>query len=220
VGVCQQPDGAMEVVLRILRNNQLQIDQGGGEIVQPKFGQRPTVVRMQRVRPSGSDHLVIELPRAREPPFVQILVGELFEVADGRVVEDRRFEIADSAPASHRIEGAAQQARIRNNLGDDVDERAETAADENDPEPVGLGPAPDEMQNSDGLQDKSPRIEQANQAHTSGPDYNMRPSGVEISVRHGRFRSSTRPTNTRTRLTGTGSISRGRVASMARRDTM
>jgi hypothetical protein len=101
-----------------------------------------------------------------------------------RVVQDRRFEIAHSAPVSHRLERASQQAGIRNHFGDDVDERGQSA-DENDPEPVGFGSAPDEMQDCRGLQDEAPRIEQANHAHTSGPDYTrafqpLRPASVMV----------------------------------------
>jgi hypothetical protein len=84
---------------------------------------------------------------------------------DGRIVEHGGFQIANAATAPHPVVRASQQARVRHDFGNDVDERAEGSTYQNDPEPVGLRPAADEVQDRDGLQDEAPRIEQATQAH-------------------------------------------------------
>src|SRR6185295_13182781 len=115
---------------------------------------------------SRRDDLVVQLARARELSFLEIQIRELLLVADRRVVDDDPFELLDAPAAGQRVERPAQQFHVGYCLGNDVDERTESSADQDDPEPIPIGPAPQEMEDGCGLQDEAPRIEQTGQTHT------------------------------------------------------
>ena len=54
------------------------------------------------------------------------------------------------------LEGLAQQAGVGNGFDRDVDQGAEPAADEDDPQPEGVGAAPDEVNDRERLQQDAP----------------------------------------------------------------
>jgi hypothetical protein len=99
--------------------------------------------------------------------FLEIQIRQLFEVADGRVVKDGCLELVDSATTRKPVERTSQQIHVGKNLRDDIDQRPESAAKQDDPEPVGVGPSADEMDYRHGLQDESPRVKQTDESHES-----------------------------------------------------
>ena len=153
-----QARGALVVVLRLARDHPLEIGRGGRKIVQRDFAQRAPVERIDRFR--FREHLVEALARPRELPVVEIEIAELFVVADRRIVEDEPFELLDALSAREDLKRAAQQAGVGNDFDDDVDQRADAAEHEDDPEPVRLGPATHEVQNRQGLQDDAVRVDE------------------------------------------------------------
>ena len=86
-------------------------------------------------------------------------------VADCGILEDDRLELKDSIAARSPFERGTQQLHVGHDLGDDVDQRPEAAAKQDDPEPVGIRPPADEMENRHGLQDESPGVEETDEPH-------------------------------------------------------
>ena len=113
---------------------------------------------------ASRDDPIEAFARPRELPVVETQVAELFVVADRRVVDDQPFELLDALAAWKHLEGAADEPDVGGDFDDDVDERAEPAADEDDPEPVHVRPAAREVQERDGLQDDAVGVEEPEHA--------------------------------------------------------
>src|SRR6476660_973951 len=88
--------------------------------------------------------------------FLEVEIAQFFVVASGRVVDYRRLQLANAFAAREGFERLAQQAGIGHGLDHDVDQGAKPAADEDDPQPEGVGAAPDEVNNGERLQQDSP----------------------------------------------------------------
>jgi hypothetical protein len=97
--------------------------------------------------------------------LLEVEIGQLLLVPDRRVVENGGFEHTNPSPARERLERSTEQPRIGDHFGDDVDQGAETAADEDDPQPEGIGPPTYEVHDRRGLQDESPGIEETDEFH-------------------------------------------------------
>ena len=101
---------------------------------------------------------------SRELVVLEQQIAELFVVADRRVVDDRGLQLLDVPAAREDLERRAQQARVGDDFERDVDERAEAAADDDDPEPVRIGPTAREVRDRERLQDDAVWIEEAQHA--------------------------------------------------------
>jgi hypothetical protein len=104
--------------------------------------------------PAATSDAIVELAGARELTVLEIEIRELLLVADRRVVDDDPLELLRRR-RGERVDGAAQQIDVGHRLGGDVDERARPAADQDDPQPVSVGPTPHEMEKRRCLQDET-----------------------------------------------------------------
>src|SRR4029077_11321961 len=102
-----QAGGALEVVLRVTRGDELEIGGGGLEVLQSQCAQRAAVERIDRVR--LRDHPIEAVARPRELTVVEIQVAELLVIADRGIVEDQRFELLDALATRKDLECAAEQ---------------------------------------------------------------------------------------------------------------
>src|SRR5262249_11654339 len=101
---------------------------------------------------------------AHELTVVQVEIAELLVIADRRIVDDHRFELLDPLAAREHLESPAEKPRIRDDFDHDVDQRPDTTPHEDDPEPVGVRTAPDEMGNSKRLEQDAVGIEEKKHA--------------------------------------------------------
>ena len=153
---------ALVVILRVAGDDLLEVGGGGGEIVQPDGAQRTAIERVDCIAPR--DHPIETVARPLELPVVEIQISELFIVADRGIVEDGGFQFPDPLSTREDLKGAAEQAGVGDDLDDNVDQRADGAAHQDDEEPIGVRPAAHEVQNRDGLQKEPVRIEQPEHA--------------------------------------------------------
>ena len=70
-----------------------------------------------------------------------------------------------SPPPRGAPERGAQQIEVRHDLGDEINQGAERAEEQDDEEPEAVGPAPEEVHEREQLENESPRIEEIAQAH-------------------------------------------------------
>ena len=157
-GMRAQSCGALVVVFRIARDHLVEIGGGGPIVVQRQRAQGAAVERIDRVR--HRDHAIETFARLRDLLVVEIQIAELFVVADRRIVDDQPFQGLDALAAREDLVGAVQEAGVGKDLDEDVGQRAEAAADQDDPEPEGVRPAAHEVQNRDGLQEDAVGIEE------------------------------------------------------------
>src|SRR5450759_4014265 len=169
----EQARGALVVVLLVARDHLLEVGDGAWDIVQRDFAQGAAVERIDRgcLGEGGGrrgvrlrDHRVETLARPRELLVVEILVAKLLVVAERRIVGDEPFAFPDALDAREDLVGAVEEARVGQDLHEDVGEGAKAAAYEDDPEPEGVRPAADEVQDGNGLQEDAIRIEKSEHA--------------------------------------------------------
>src|SRR5216684_7319817 len=120
----QQSGGSMKVVGRIFGCNAFEVWQCGREIAQSYAGDTAAVERVQRVC-AGRNCLVVSSPRSRELSFLKIQVGKFLVISRGRIVQDGRFQFADTFAAGEDLKGLAQQTGVGNGLKGDVDQSPE-----------------------------------------------------------------------------------------------
>jgi hypothetical protein len=80
------------------------------------------------------------------------------------------LQLLDTLSPRKDLKRAAQQTRIGNHFGQDVYERADAAANQDDPKPVGLGATSDEVHDGNRLQNDTIRKEEPEHA---ARDYNI-----------------------------------------------
>src|SRR6478672_2234755 len=128
---------AVEVILRIFSDHAFQICHRSGEIPQLNLRHPTAIKRIRRVRARG-DGLVVTFVGAGELPFLEIQVCQLLVIPCSRVIENDGLEFADAATARENLERRAQEAKIGENFDRDVNNRTQTAAYEDDVEPVSV----------------------------------------------------------------------------------
>ena len=128
----QQPCGTIKIVLRLFRDHPLQITYSRGEISQLNLGYPTAVERVRRVG-AGRNRFVVTFARPDVLPFFEITISQLLIIACRRIVEDDRLKLADSAAARKDFERLPQKAKVGQHLNENINNRAETAADEDDP---------------------------------------------------------------------------------------
>src|SRR5450755_2466110 len=88
--------------------------------------------------------------------FFEVEIAQFLVISGGRIVDDSRLQFADALAARESLERLAQEAGVGNGFDRDVDQGAEPAAAEDDPQPEGVRSPPDEVDNRERLQQDSP----------------------------------------------------------------
>ena len=93
----------------------------------------------------------------REVSVIEIQQPKFFVVSRGRIVEDGALQFLNAAATRKKLKRAPQQARIRDDFHQDVDERSHPVK-QDDPDPKEVRSPPDEVDDGhDPQQDGPPR---------------------------------------------------------------
>ena len=125
---------------------------------------------------AGGDGAVEALAGAGVVVVLEMKVGEFLVVAGRRVVEHHRFQFSDALPFRHPAGGSVAGAQFRQDLDDDVNDRADGREkdDEEDPKIIAAA-ALEEMHQRENRQQQ--RRERVNLPH-SGRDYSTADCGA------------------------------------------
>jgi hypothetical protein len=96
---------------------------------------------------------------SNEIAVVHIKAAKFFVVSGRRIVANRSFQFVNALAAREDFEGLAEQSNVGKRLHKKIDDRAQRTEKQDDKNPVGIRPAPDEVDDRQSLQDETPRIE-------------------------------------------------------------
>ncbi len=164
VGVRQQCEGAVGVVFRLTRRHVLEVGGRRGEVVQVN-GRNATPVDRVLVSGARRDRLVVALACAGKLLFLEVQISQLLVVARRRVLEDHGLELTDALAPAECVVHVAEQAEIRNDLDEDVDQRAGRAEEKDDVHPDRLRTTPQEVDHGERLQQDAPRVHERQETH-------------------------------------------------------
>src|SRR5581483_9012247 len=155
----EQAEGASVVVLAGVGDNALQVLRGRGPIAQLQFGEGAAIVVVRRAG-ARRDRLGVSLARFGKAPFLAVQVGQLLIVSRRGIVEDDGLQLANALAPRKDFERLLHQHDVGRGLNQQVGERAESAAQEDDPEPVVFGTAAREVNQRQQLQNDAVSEEQ------------------------------------------------------------
>src|ERR1039458_7167150 len=115
------------------------------------------VKRVERIG-AGSYGFVECGSRQLELAVVHIKVAEFFIVSSRWIVADRSFEFANAPAARKDFEGLSHESNVGKRLNKKIDNRAERAEKQDDKNPVGIRPPPNEVDDRQPLDDGAPRV--------------------------------------------------------------
>src|SRR5262249_27596671 len=118
---------------------------------------------------------------ANELAVRYIEVAELLIIADSRIFQDESFELPDSFSPWKSVERMTKQTQIRDHFHEDVNCGPERAQKDNDPKPVHVRSASDEMDERNRLQNQAPWRKQKSHVVVPG---NI-PCGAGVGVKVG-----------------------------------
>ena len=87
---------------------------------------------------------------------VHVKVAEFFIVPRRRIVANRRFQFANALAPRKHFEGLAHQSNVGKRLDGKIDNRAQRTEKQDDKNPIGIRPPPDEVDDRQSLEDESP----------------------------------------------------------------
>ena len=96
----------------------------------------------------------------------QIKRTQLFQVAGRWIVENQPLDLMYATPSRKHFEGGSEQTSIGNDFQRDVDQGADATAEDNDPKPISIRTAPDEVDDGDGLKDQAIRHQIKESSHS------------------------------------------------------
>src|SRR5579862_2419379 len=171
VGIRQQTRSAVVVKLHVGAGHALQVGNGGGVFTQAEQTFAAAVVHVEHVtgRSAGTagavgfDGLGKGVPGFLILFFLKAEIAEFFVISGGGIVENFRFEALHAGTAAKSLEDSGEKAGVRQDFDQQIGAGADGAADENNPEPIALRPALDEVHDGNDLQDDAPRIEKMSQ---------------------------------------------------------
>src|SRR5581483_1175473 len=159
VGARQQAGGAMEVVVVVGGNDPLEIRDGACVVAEADGAERAAIVGIDPV-PPGGDGAIEANSRLLEVTTLKVQVAEFLVVGGRGIYGDFGLKLADALPARKHPKGVLQQSQIGRRLHYQVHQRAQSAAQDDNPQPVGIGTAADEVNHRQTLQQNSPGIDQ------------------------------------------------------------
>src|SRR5882724_13619304 len=89
---------ALKIVLRLLRDDPLEVGHGGGKVAHLNRADTAPVERVRRVR-AGCDRSIECLARLWNLAIVHVEIAQLFVVSGRRIVAKYGFELADALAA-------------------------------------------------------------------------------------------------------------------------
>jgi hypothetical protein len=155
IRVSQKSYGTMEVVIGIGLNGSLEVGNRGREVSQLDFCYAAAVERVNGIR-ARSNRLVVAGAGAGKVMIIEIEKTKLLVIASRWIIDNGPFQFVNAAMARKSLKRGTQQAGIRNDFSNDVDQRSNPSQKKNDEDPISIRTAADKMDDRDRLQDDAP----------------------------------------------------------------
>src|SRR5882762_1979068 len=155
IRVRQQRRRTLKIVFAVLVDHPFQIRHGSGEVAELQRTLTAAVKRIWRIR-SNRNRLVVTLARLGVLAFILIESGEFFVVPCRRIVQNQRPQFANPPTTRERLKRSLHQAKIRNHLDANVNQRPQPPRNDDDVQPVGIRAPANEMQDGHALQQHAP----------------------------------------------------------------
>src|SRR5579863_413154 len=159
VSSSEKHSGAIEIHLGVATICNFQVGDGSRGIAKLQ-GALATAVESTRRIAFGGDGAIKSFARLGVLFLVPIKLAKFLKICDGGIVHNHGFHELNPSLAAMALKHGADQARVGQNFGNDVNHCSDGSANENDPNPIPFAAAAEKMDQGKNLEDESPRIEE------------------------------------------------------------
>jgi hypothetical protein len=153
IAICQQPGGTLVVELAVEAHHLFEVPGRGREIVQVKFHDSASIERVRHIG-ARRDGFVETLACAVEFFFFAVKIGEFLVIARGGIIEHDNLEVLDALSPRIPAEAFARDLKIGKNFYYQIDCGAQRPEGDDDPKPVHVRPAANEIYDGRSLKDQ------------------------------------------------------------------
>src|SRR6266850_1809226 len=139
----KQAGGAAKIIVRLFRDDPLQIGYRSGKVAHLNRADATPVKRVRCVR-AGCDRSIECLARLGNLAIVHVEIAQLFVVSRRWIVANDGFELADALTAGKDFQALADQPKVRCRLHEQEDHRTEWNEQDN-PYPVVVRASPNKV---------------------------------------------------------------------------
>src|SRR5207248_3946449 len=150
----EQAGSAVIVISRILGKDMLQIVYSRRIVAQLQLAESAPVERIGRIR-SCRDRAVIAPARPSVLAIFKIKISKLLIISRRRIVENQRLQSANATTPRKHLKAAPDHPDLRQHFHADVYESSNSAAKDDDPKPIGVRTAANEMQDGNSLKNNA-----------------------------------------------------------------